>query len=169
MKLFTLAIPLSLVFIGCVAPQAVFVVQRDVPENPSFVVIPANYYLSQVAFANKIVSYLIQCRVKVIEPPTLKEVQATKELGQIEGAPSQATGAQLAVTETYAAYDSTVADYIVWTDVDYNQIKILRKTTKEILAVFQPKEGVRNVSKHEVTTELDFIRTTLDSLGIKTR
>lgn len=51
---------------------------RNVPESPSFVVIPANNYLYQVMFANEIEKAIISVGVKVVMPPATKDV--TKEV-----------------------------------------------------------------------------------------
>ena len=54
-SLMILSFMLFPVIIGCsTQTQIQFVVLRKVPEFPSFVVIPANNYLNQVAFANAV-------------------------------------------------------------------------------------------------------------------
>ena len=153
----------SLLFllVGC-APQTFFVVLRDVPDNPSFVVIPANDYLYQVEFANRIESYLISSGVKVVTRPSTKEVQATKQAAQVEGQSSQAAGSQATLTEKYMAFEDTNADYIVQTYADSKQIKVIRKTTKEILTTFELKKSENQKEDH-------IFRTALHNLGINVR
>ena len=65
------------VIIGC-STKTQFVVLRAVPESPSFVVIPANNYLNQVAFANEVEAAIIGAGVKVVSRPATKEI--TKEV-----------------------------------------------------------------------------------------
>ena len=60
------------VLAGC-APQTQFVVLRDVPESPSFVVIPANDYLHEVVFANEVENAIISAGVKVVMRPVTKD------------------------------------------------------------------------------------------------
>lgn len=121
---------------GC-STKTVFVVLRDVPENPSFVVIPASDYLYQIELANMIEAFLISSGVKVVTRPAIKEVQATKQASQVDAQSSQPVGAQATLTERYVAFEDTNADFIVETYADNRQVKIIRKATKEILATFE--------------------------------
>ena len=127
---------LFLVTIGCSKTQ--FVVLRDVPESPSFVVIPANNYLNQVAFANAVEAAIISVGVKVISRPATKEV--TKEVA-VEGGIQAIEGTQAAhksgegrLIERYAAFGDIEADYIVLTYANFRQIRIMKRQTREILA-----------------------------------
>lgn len=146
---------------GC-STQTVFVVLRDVPDNPSFVVLPANDYLYQVEFANKIESYLLSSGVKVVTRPATKEVQATKQAAQVDAQSSQAAGSQATFTERYVALEESNADYIVQTYADSKQIKVIRKATKEILITFQLK-------RFEEQKEVQIVRSALQSIGINVR
>jgi hypothetical protein len=146
---------------GCTT-QLVFVVSRDVPQSPSFVVIPANDYLSEVEFANQIESYLLSCAVKVVTRPAIKDVQATKQAAQIEAKSSQAEGTQATLVERYAAFEDTDADYVVRTYADMKQFKIVRKVSKEILLSFELKENPKKEPDQ-------IIREALITLGIKVR
>ncbi len=125
--------------IGCsTQTQIQFVVLRDVPEFPSFVVIPANNYLNQVAFANAVEAAIISAGVKVVSRPATKEI--TKEVA-VEGKIQTIEGNQAAhksgegkLIERYAEFADIEADYIVLTYANFRQIRIIKKQTAEILA-----------------------------------
>lgn len=131
------AISLSMLFFlfGC-STQTEFIVLRDIPINPSFVVLPANDYLYQVEFANTIQSYLLASRVKVVARPATKIVEATKQAGQIDANQSQVAGGTQSLTERYWQLEDTDADYIVYTYADTRHVTIVRKSSKEVLASF---------------------------------
>lgn len=119
-----------LTIIGCARTH--FVVLRNVPHSPSFVVIPANAYLHEVEFANKIERAIIDSGVKVVMRPTTREVTTEKTIEEAKD--SQASGMRL--TERYFAFEEFSADYIVQTYVSPQQVKITKRETQEVLAVF---------------------------------
>ena len=84
---------------GCARTK--FVVLRDVPHAPSFVVIPANTYLHEVEFANKIERAIIGSGVKVVMLPSTKEVTTEQVIEETKG--SQASGMRL--TERYFEFE----------------------------------------------------------------
>ncbi len=150
---------LTVTFSACVTKN-VFVVSRDVPDSPSFVVIPANDYLSQVEFANTIESYLIACHVRVLAKPGTKQIESTKQAAQSGAQPAQAAATQATLTERFVAFDETNADYIVQTYSDTQQLKIIKKATTEVLATFELKYD-------ESHPPAEIIRNALISLGVK--
>ncbi len=115
--------------VGCFSTQ--FVALRDVPQSPSFVVIPVNSYLSEVEFGNKIEQAIISSGVKVVMRPSTKEVTTEQVLEQSED--TQATGMKL--TERYFEFEKINADYIVQTYATSQQVKITKRETQEVLAV----------------------------------
>ena len=115
--------------VGCA--QTKFVVLRDVPQSPSFVVIPANTYLSEVKFGNKIEQAIISSGVKVVMRPSTKEVTTEEVLEMAEG--NQAAGMKL--TERYFEFEKINADYIVQTYATSQQVKITKRETQEVLVV----------------------------------
>jgi hypothetical protein len=127
------------VFLAGCSTQTVFIVLRDIPTSPTFVVLPANNYLYQVEFANTVQSYLLSSGVKVVTRPATKEIEATKQAGQVDAQQSQVSGGALTLTERYWALEDTEADYIVYTYADTRQVTIARKHSKEILASFTLK------------------------------
>ena len=142
---------------GCSNPKTVFVVLRDVPESPSFVVIPANDYLVQVDFANEIEADLIACGVKVVARPAMKEVQTTKQGAQLDTQVGQAAGATL--IEKYMALEETNADYFISAFADTRQIKIIKRPTREVISVLDLSGTASNTSSK-------LVREALTNLGI---
>ena len=118
-----------LIMAGCARTK--FVVLRDVPQSPSFVVIPANTYLLEVEFGNKIEQAIISSGVKVVMHPSTREVTTEKVLEKAEG--NQAAGMKL--TERYFEFEKINADYIVQTYATSQQVKITKRETQEVLAV----------------------------------
>ena len=129
-KLFgSIVIIFVLTTVGCASTQ--FVALRDVPQAPSFVVIPANSYLSEVEFGNKIEQAIISSGVKVIMRPSTKEVTTEQVLEKAEN--DQAAGMKL--TERYFEFEKVSADYIVQTYATSQQVKITKRETQEVLSV----------------------------------
>lgn len=128
---------LLLFITGCGRTQ--YIVLRDVPPSPSFVVIPANDYLYEVEFANHIENALIGAGVKVVIRPATKEVLTEQtvrglERRQTDGQQSN-LGAGARLTERYVEYENIDADYIAQTYKTSRQVKISKKETREILAI----------------------------------
>ena len=149
-------------FSACKVSETVFVVQRDVPPKPSFVVFPANDYLYQVEFANTIEKYLISSGVTVLTRPATKEIQATKQSTQVDVQPTQPASAQATLTERYLAFEDTQADYIVYSYADSKQIKIARRESKEILTSFVLEQNRKQ-------TEQDVFKSALRALKLRTQ
>ena len=132
------------VLAGCAPQTPQFVVLRDVPESPSFVVIPANDYLHEVVFANEVENAIISAGIKVVMRPATKDVTMEKTVQGAEGkrtddrALIQSADAKL--IERYSAFDDIDADYIVRTYVTSKQVKISKRETEEILAVLVAKQ-----------------------------
>lgn len=171
MKIITFTFLSAFLLFGC-STETVFVVLREVPTNPSFVVMPVNDYLYQVEFANRIESYIVACGVKVVNRPAPKEIESTKQATQLGAQSTQVAGAQATLTERYFAFDETDANYIVYTYADTKQIKIVRKETKEILSVFEVTSKYKGAFGSGPTTtqrEDEIIRDALKSLGVNVR
>jgi hypothetical protein len=65
---------------GCNRVTTNFVSVRDVPENPTFVVLPFNDYKLQIDFANIVESAFIASGVRVVQRPSSKEVEVHKNV-----------------------------------------------------------------------------------------
>ena len=159
---------------GCAPQVPQFIVYRDVPESPSLVVIPANDYMHEVLFANEIEEAIIACGVKVIQRPSAKRITTEKSIGGLEGnrvrdpnaSSTSVREADAKRVESYWEYETIDADYFVETYVDNRNVKILKKNTREVLAVFYAKgykKGpVRLTWRHKV-------HETLEHMGIPIR
>ena len=163
--------------VGC-SGQTVFLVYRDVPTNPSFVVIPTNDYLYQVEFANKIESYIIRSGLKTVRCPASKVVETKKQVTQAQVESKEGQAAEATLTERYYSFDETDADYIVESYADTKQLKIIKKATKEILTVFElnPPKKPFDLSREKDREgysgdddEAKLIYQTLKSLGLPVR
>lgn len=159
-----------LVVIGCQVPYNQYVVLRDVPEHPSFIVIPANDYLDQVAFANEVEAAIISVNVKVINRPATKEV--TKEIAAeggiqaIEGNQAAHKSGEGKLTEKYVAFEDIDADYTVRTYVSSRQIRIMKNQTREILAVLNLSENLYIEQGNKIAYRRKLIADALANIGI---
>ena len=149
-----------------------YVVLRNVPKYPSFVVIPANNYSHEVWFANEIENAIISAGVKVVARPVTKEVMTEKEVHGAEGI--RESGAQAIrsadakITERYFAFDEITADYIVQTfTTPEQQVKFTRKESMEILAVVTEIDVLnsRSINRRSNLWQHS-IHMTLDKMGI---
>ena len=126
---------------GCARIMPEIVVLRDVPKSPVFVVFPANNYLREVEFANNVEDAIISAGVRVVIRPSTKEVTTEKRVQGAEGRQAGSNEAILAadakLTEKYFAFDAIQADYIVHTFANSRHVKISKKESREILAIFE--------------------------------
>ena len=125
----------SLSFAGC--GKTNYIVLRDVPQSPSFVVIPANYTIPEVSYANRIESAIIAAGVKVILRPTSKEIEETTTT------PADNGDSTKILTERYFALDELNADYLVQTYVTPVQVKISKLSTREVLTIVNVSRVIR--------------------------
>jgi len=163
LKQFSILI-LALIISSC-ANTTSFVVLRDVPNNPSLTVLPANDYLSEVVFATNIESYIIQSGIRVLQRPGSKEVQTTKTVSQAGGQTNLAAESGATLTERYYSLDESKADYLIYTYASSRQIKIVKKETSEILSTFILPLGSGYIQNPEAGVILE----SLKSLGLPVR
>lgn len=131
---------------GCATPvgPTAFVILRDVPQRPSFVVIPASYSQEETKFSSAVESVLLRAGVSVIEAPTIKSVTTERGVGT-SAAEDQAMGARggaaaAKVTESYLSYDELTADYVLRSNKRLGEIKIIKRDTAEVLVIFKPPQ-----------------------------
>ncbi len=162
--------------VGCDAQTITsFVVLRDVPVNPTFTIIPFNYYHAQIAYANRAEEALIKSGVRTVSPPNLKEITKKKSLaankeGILGNILSSKKTAAAVTIESYFEYGDVSADYILRTDALSKRVKIIKKETREVLASFIINENVLVASKIERDYGFNkVIHDSLESLGIKVR
>ncbi len=138
-----------------------YIVSRDVPSNPSFVVIPFNFYKQNVDAANIVENALLASRVRVVERPGQKEVEMRRgaQKAQANSAAEEnainrigmdprgidSQKAEMERIERYFEYEDIKADYIVHTSPDFQlyrgenivyaiNVRIVKKDTKEVIA-----------------------------------
>ena len=107
---------------GC-GKTAYYIVLRDVPDTPSFVVIPANNTMAEVSYANVIERAILSAGVKVELRPASKEVEKTT----VDASDKRNT--TLSRTERYFALDALTADYLVQTYATPADVKISKLAT----------------------------------------
>ncbi len=159
---------------GCGPQVPQFIVYRDVPESPSFVVVPPNNRMYEVYFANEIEEAIISCGVKVVKRPSTKRITTEKSIGGSEGnrvrdpnaSVSSVREADAKRVESYLEYQPTDADYMVQTYGVERQVKILKRDTREVLAIFY---AVRYKKGRVWFTWRHKVHETLKLMGIKVR
>ena len=168
------ALVLVAILLGCTYPQYEFIVLRDVPESPSFVVLPVNDRRGQVEFANQIETMIIGCNVKVVNRPSKKDV--TRAVGQgvlgLEAEKNRVVqgDAGYQVIESYPAYHEFDADYVVLTYAESKRVRIIKRETDEVLASIEMKGYARQTTKNKPESESAYYRrriaTALGKMGI---
>lgn len=158
------------VMIGCSRTQ--YVVLREVPESPSFAVIPANDYLNQVAFATEIEEAIISAGVKVVmfsqaAKEVTKEISVKEGIAAVKGNQAARKSGAGKLTERYVEFEHTDVDYLVYTYLESGQIRIIKNQTREILVVLTVV--INPVTKtHIPSTYYEPIADALKSMGIPT-
>lgn len=161
-----------LALIGCAVPVDTihYVVLRDVPEKPSFVVLPAYLTPGQFEYADKIEVSLIKAGVKVVTRPPQKAVVTQKGIGAAEAQPPteipSVKQAGATMTESYYSYTDIIADYVVVGDEDSKRLKIIKHETQELLTSLELKPG-RGFATDDFRDKT--ISDALKALGIKVK
>lgn len=162
----------SCIIIGCHVPQDRFFILRNVPESPSFVVIPANNYLSQVMFANEIEEAIISAGVKVVmfsqaTKEVTKEVTVGAGLQAIEGdQAARKSGTGKLTEKSVELSEGVTADYIVYTYANSKQIRIIKRQTREILTVLNLSENLYREKENKIAYRRKLVVDALVSMGI---
>ena len=121
-------------FFSSCASRAYFVVLRGVPANPSITVIPANENLTEVEFATTVESYVLAARVRVLQRPGAKDGQPSKNISQAENRAAREPVTEQVTTERYFPLANAKSDYLLFTYATNRQIKLVKKTTGEVLS-----------------------------------
>ena len=159
---------------GCAYPEYEFIVLRDVPKSPSFVVLPANDHLGQVEFANQIETAIIGCNVKVVNRPAKKDVTKTVGKGvlglEAENNRVIQGDAGYQLIESYPSYHDFNADYIVITYATYKRVRIIKRGTEEVLASLEMKGYTTQTKQNNYQTRSTYYRrrisTALGKMGL---
>ena len=120
--------------IGCVKHH--YIVYREVPEAPTFVVIPLSHSEAEMAFSAIIEKSIMANGVKIVQRPVIKQHEVVRS--RDNDAFFSKKGPE-DVTESFSAYSipPDYADYFVLTTSAARRVKIYNPKTKEILAIFQ--------------------------------
>ena len=151
-------------YIGCVSPTTNFIVYRDVPVNPSFVVVPFNYTEKEIIFANDIEHILISCQVSVHLRPATRFIENKQAERETEMGKDDTSTKTVSKSEWYLQFDEFTADYIVQSYQKTKQVKISKRNTQEILAVIQLPYYISESTKPK--TPRTVIAEALYNLGI---
>ncbi|MDP2359420.1 MAG: hypothetical protein Q8O14_01520 [bacterium] len=125
---------------------------RDVPDHPTFVVIPGSVSGENFEFANKVTEVLVSCGVKIIDRPamlsnftestgtgsgmTLGSVSASGgQSAQVLGFGSASSRGETATqtVDVVDLYNQTQADYIVVVFSRGSWVKIVQKDTNQVV------------------------------------
>ncbi len=120
---------------GC-SQQPVILVLRDAPQNPSFIVIPPNDFLSEVHFASDVEGVLIKSGAKVLRRPAGKAGEKASLIGKNLPINKETSDQGIIVTESYRDIDEFTSDYLIETFAEYRQLKFTNCKTKEIVSIF---------------------------------
>ena len=131
--------------VGC---SAQYVVLRQVPESPTFTVIPGSVSKTNVDFANSVTTVLISCGVRVLERPAmLSGYTESRSSGSGSAIGSTASGGLSVIggsgngkeeisaqsVDVVDLYDRTAADFVVVAFASASYLKIVRRDSKEVL------------------------------------
>lgn len=165
----TLAI--SIIFIiGCGSHTNHFIVYRNVPNNPSFIVLPPSSHVSEINFANKIEQILISCHVSVHLRPAIKYIESKQADRQTDTHRGDTSSQGASKTEWYYELEDFSADYIVQSYKDAYMVKISKRDTQEVLAVINLPKPRRTEYDRQLNitqqTPQQVLAKVLDNLGI---
>ncbi len=144
----------SSLFTGCQS-NVIYVVNRPVPNNPKFVVIPSSNTLSEIEYANKLEQLLIRYNILISSRPTAKYVEITEadlksameSQTKITGVGAQLLGGskgsktakidsevlQRFKRESYLSFSDIDADYIIRTSRNSRELKLYKRQNQELL------------------------------------
>lgn len=146
-KAILILILLTVTVFGCSSGPN-FVVSRDVPAQPSFIVVPASTYPDQIEYADRFEGYLLAAGIRVLVTPAVRENLTIKEGSQMHAEDNVLSEARSVVFEWSDAVKSS-ATYILSTDSEFSRVKIIRRDGGEILASFQLKTFTMKAGEEE--------------------
>jgi len=157
-KLLPALLLLSSFIISC-ANRTQFVVLRSVPDNPSITVVPANENLKEVEFATSVESYVLSAKIRVVQRPASKDALYTKKASPTESSTEEV------MTERYFPLEEAKSDYIIFTFASNRQIKLVKKTTGEVLSSVSLATGLGK----DQQSESEIVIQNLRSAGLLAR
>ena len=120
------------VFCACLSGcgKTNYIVLRDVPVSPSFVVIPVNNTMQEISYANLIERAILSSGFRVELRPASKEVEKTVT------EPTDKNDKIQTLTERYFELETLTADYLVQTYAVLADVKISKLSKiSEVLAI----------------------------------
>jgi len=162
---------------GCTQTKQVYVTQRDVPAEPSFTVMPANFSGYQVTWANDIESVLINLGVRVLDRPGTVEVRTEEQLQAGETTSDQrqaiAESTEKSRILAYSARDFS-STYLVQSFAGTGQVRIVNIATDEVQASFTVGQmEIERSSRAEEPSDIEVLRdnprAALRNMGIDVR
>ena len=161
-----------LAFTGChtaIVKETNFVVHRDVPQNPSFVVIPSNYSNQEIEFANEIEELLLSYGISILARPTIKEVTTHKGAiaGKSEISSDDISGASESIAERFYSLGEIESEYILYANLGDKRIKIIHAATREILSSFRFSTVKKYLNSPPRPSQMDkLFRDAITTIGI---
>ena len=148
--------------IGCAKHH--YIVYREVPECPHFVVLPVSQSAPEISFAADIEQSIMANGVKVVQRPAIKKHEVVRSRDE-DSFFSQKGEEDL--TESYSAYNipPDYADYFVLTTYVDKRVKIYNPKTKEILTIFHI-EYESNIGTPQKQQTSVLVGKHLDAMGI---
>ncbi len=140
--------------LGCAAP-GYFLVLRDVPAEPAFVVLPFNTGAQETTYADRVEQALLASRVSVRSRPNIKVIGTEREL---RGSGAENPGASVMIegqtlSESYVEWGAVDADFIIRTHAAARRLKVENAASGEILTVFEVRtdlERALNIALSEL-------------------
>jgi hypothetical protein len=114
--------------------QGIGSVQRDIPISPTIVVVPTAFDKASLHYADQIEEFLLSCRLRIVQRPSIKQVTETKGATKAEAEKGASMAGGRSLTEQYVAYEETGAEYVLLTDADAERVKLIDAKTREIVA-----------------------------------
>ena len=145
----------SALLLNACANAQQYVVLRDVPASPTFVVFPESDSPRDYVWADEISAGLIANRVKVLQRPAIlnryRTAETTFKAGDVSLQEEEKIASNL--------FNNTDADYIVWGRARGRHITVVRQATNELLY-----SGV--LIDAEFSSREELIRKMLLALGV---
>lgn len=137
---------IPLLFLACTTK---YILVHGVPKSPTFTVIPMSFKEADISFANAITEALIANGIRVVERPVMlsKNIQSEKSegLGGIIWTPGAGLGVGGGSSkgnedikefiDPVQIIDVTDADYIVFVQDRNSWVKIVQRSTKQVVFV----------------------------------
>lgn len=152
--------PLTLVLMSCARHS--YIVYRDVPESPTFTVLPTSQSTFELAFTVMIEQAIMSNGVRVKQRP---EIKRSEIIDSVDSRYESMSQKHEGITESFEAYQvpDDYADYFVFTNRTTHRVKIIKSKTREVLTIFHA-EPIKSIFGSTGIEKI--LRKHLDSMGI---